>query len=112
MRLLAWLTLITQVLIVGTGGAVRLTGSGLGCPTWPLCTDASLVSTPEMGILYLVTAALSGLWFLFEAHRLYAGAIRDTEARPMRVFHASITYLTLVFLAVGLDPLLHLPVPF
>jgi protoheme IX farnesyltransferase len=28
------------------------------------------------------------------------------------VFHASITYLTLVFLAVGLDPLLHVPLPF
>jgi cytochrome c oxidase assembly protein subunit 15 len=41
---------VTQILIVGTGGAVRLTGSGLGCPTWPLCTDASLVATPEMGI--------------------------------------------------------------
>jgi cytochrome c oxidase assembly protein subunit 15 len=49
-RVAAWLTLVTQVLIVGTGGAVRLTGSGLGCPTWPLCTDASLVATPEMGI--------------------------------------------------------------
>ncbi|MEO5922044.1 MAG: COX15/CtaA family protein [Pseudolysinimonas sp.] len=49
-RVLAWLTLVTQVLIVGTGGAVRLTGSGLGCPTWPLCTEASLVATPEMGI--------------------------------------------------------------
>jgi cytochrome c oxidase assembly protein subunit 15 len=46
----AWATLVTQILIVGTGGAVRLTGSGLGCPTWPLCTDASLVATPEMGI--------------------------------------------------------------
>jgi cytochrome c oxidase assembly protein subunit 15 len=49
-RVLAWLTLVTQVLIVGTGGAVRLTSSGLGCPTWPLCTDGSLVATPEMGI--------------------------------------------------------------
>jgi cytochrome c oxidase assembly protein subunit 15 len=49
-RVIAWLTLVTQVLIVGTGGAVRLTSSGLGCPTWPLCTDASLVATPEMGI--------------------------------------------------------------
>ena len=49
-RILSWLTLVTQVLIVGTGGAVRLTSSGLGCPTWPLCTDASLVATPEMGI--------------------------------------------------------------
>lgn len=33
-----------------TGGVVRLTGSGLGCPTWPKCTDGSLVNTPEMGI--------------------------------------------------------------
>lgn len=39
-----------QTLIVTTGGLVRLTGSGLGCPTWPLCTDESLVPTPEMGI--------------------------------------------------------------
>lgn len=49
-RVLAIATLVVQVMIVGTGGAVRLTGSGLGCPTWPLCTDASLVATPEMGI--------------------------------------------------------------
>jgi cytochrome c oxidase assembly protein subunit 15 len=48
-RALSWLTLATQILIVGTGGAVRLTGSGLGCPTWPTCTDESLVATPEMG---------------------------------------------------------------
>ena len=33
-----------------TGGAVRLSNSGLGCPTWPRCTDDSYVSTPEMGI--------------------------------------------------------------
>jgi cytochrome c oxidase assembly protein subunit 15 len=49
-RVLSWLTLATQILIVGTGGAVRLTGSGLGCPTWPTCTGESLVATPEMGI--------------------------------------------------------------
>ena len=49
-RFFAVLTLVVQVLIVATGGAVRLTGSGLGCPTWPLCTDASLVATPEMGV--------------------------------------------------------------
>ncbi len=42
--------LVANAGIVVTGGAVRLTGSGLGCPTWPLCTDASLVATPEMGI--------------------------------------------------------------
>ena len=49
-RLFAWLSLASQVLIVATGGAVRLTGSGLCCPTWPLCTADSIVATPEMGI--------------------------------------------------------------
>jgi len=49
-RFFAMTTLVIQILIVATGGAVRLTGSGLGCPTWPLCTDESLVATPEMGI--------------------------------------------------------------
>ncbi|KQM37355.1 cytochrome oxidase assembly protein [Microbacterium sp. Leaf203] len=49
-RVFAWLSFIAEVLIIGTGGAVRLTGSGLGCPTWPRCTPDSLVNTPEMGI--------------------------------------------------------------
>ncbi|MDN8549902.1 COX15/CtaA family protein [Microbacterium sp. NM3R9] len=50
LRGLSWASLVANILIIGTGGAVRLTGSGLGCPTWPLCTPESLVSTPEMGI--------------------------------------------------------------
>jgi cytochrome c oxidase assembly protein subunit 15 len=41
--------LIANVGIVVTGGAVRLTASGLGCPTFPRCTDSSLVVTREMG---------------------------------------------------------------
>jgi cytochrome c oxidase assembly protein subunit 15 len=49
-RFIAWASLVCQVLLIGTGGAVRLTGSGLGCPTWPRCTDDSFVSTPEMGV--------------------------------------------------------------
>ncbi|MEU4349809.1 COX15/CtaA family protein [Streptomyces sp. NPDC023838] len=39
---------VMAVVIVVTGGAVRLTGSGLGCPTWPKCTDQSLTPTGEM----------------------------------------------------------------
>ncbi|MDH6255169.1 COX15/CtaA family protein [Aurantimicrobium minutum] len=49
-RIAAWTTFVVQILIVVTGGAVRLTASGLGCPTWPTCTEDSLVNTPEMGI--------------------------------------------------------------
>jgi heme a synthase len=39
---------VANGVIVITGGAVRLTGSGLGCPTWPRCTDESFVTTPEL----------------------------------------------------------------
>jgi cytochrome c oxidase assembly protein subunit 15 len=39
---------IANGVIVVTGGLVRLTGSGLGCPTWPRCTDESFVTTPEL----------------------------------------------------------------
>ena len=49
-RVLAWLSLVLQIVLVGTGGAVRLTASGLGCPTWPNCTADSFVPTPELGI--------------------------------------------------------------
>jgi len=37
--------LVAQIAIVVTGGLVRLTGSGLGCPTWPQCVDDSLIPT-------------------------------------------------------------------
>src|SRR5690606_28674646 len=49
-RRLAVASLVSQMAIVVTGGAVRLTDSGLGCPEWPRCTPDSLTSTPEMGI--------------------------------------------------------------
>ncbi|WP_058725277.1 COX15/CtaA family protein [Curtobacterium luteum] len=47
---LAWASFVVEVVLIGTGGLVRLTASGLGCPTWPKCTADSLVSTPEMGV--------------------------------------------------------------
>ncbi|MGJ5828943.1 COX15/CtaA family protein [Streptomyces ossamyceticus] len=49
-RRAALAALVMAVVIVVTGGAVRLTGSGLGCPTWPKCTDDSLTATREMGV--------------------------------------------------------------
>lgn len=49
LKLYAWASLVSQILIVVTGGLVRLTGSGLGCPTWPRCTEDSFVTVPEMG---------------------------------------------------------------
>lgn len=49
-RSLTLANLIANVAIVITGGAVRLTGSGMGCPTWPKCTEASYTTTQALGI--------------------------------------------------------------
>ncbi|WP_336631389.1 MULTISPECIES: COX15/CtaA family protein [unclassified Microbacterium] len=48
LRAVAWANLFGNIVIIGTGGAVRLTGSGLGCDTWPLCTEGSLTPTPAL----------------------------------------------------------------
>jgi cytochrome c oxidase assembly protein subunit 15 len=52
-RALRWATtaaLVASILIVLGGGVVRVTGSGLGCPTWPTCDGTSLAPIPELGI--------------------------------------------------------------
>ncbi|HVU90905.1 MAG TPA: COX15/CtaA family protein [Jatrophihabitans sp.] len=50
LRRLAVASVVVNVLIVVTGGAVRLTRSGLGCPTWPRCVGGSLVPRSKLGI--------------------------------------------------------------
>jgi cytochrome c oxidase assembly protein subunit 15 len=50
LALYGWLSLVSQILIVVTGGLVRLTGSGLGCPTWPKCTADSITTVPAQGL--------------------------------------------------------------
>ena len=65
-----------------------------------------LVPVAPMGVLYTVVALGAGGWFLYESHRLYQRSLRGDELSPMRVFNSSISYLTLVFVAVGIDPLL------
>src|SRR5689334_15000951 len=50
LRRVALASVIVNVIIVVPGGLVRLTDSGLGCPTWPRCTDNSYVPTGAMGI--------------------------------------------------------------
>jgi cytochrome c oxidase assembly protein subunit 15 len=47
---LAIATLVANIALVVTGGAVRLTGSGLGCPTWPRCTSSSFVAHEALGV--------------------------------------------------------------
>ncbi len=66
-----------------------------------------LIPVADMGILYAAVALGAGGWFIYETHRLYNLAIRHEHVSPMRVFHGSIAYLTLLFLAIAIDPLLH-----
>lgn len=83
-RFIAWASLVSQTLIVGTGGAVRLTGSGLGCPTWPRCTVDSFVATPEMGIHGIVEFGNRLLTFVLViiAIAAFAFVVRMRRERP------------------------------
>jgi protoheme IX farnesyltransferase len=65
-----------------------------------------LIPVAPMGWIYKVVAVVTGLWFSFESHRLYNEAKRGIPKNPMKLFHLSITHLTLLFLAVAIDPLL------
>ncbi|HEY1914537.1 MAG TPA: heme o synthase [Streptosporangiaceae bacterium] len=74
---------------------------------------ATLVLTPYAGWLYAVCAAALGGWFLIEAHRLRGQVSTDqgsaaSAPAPMRLFHLSIAYLTLLFTAIAVTALLPL----
>ena len=74
----------------------------------------ALIPVAPMGWVYAVGAVVSGGLFLAEAHRLPRHAVigsPQSELRPMRLFHYSITYLTVLFVAVAVDPLLYFPLP-
>lgn len=64
-----------------------------------------LIPVAPMGLIYTAAAVLGGAWFIAEAHILQGKAKRDAVDNPMRLFHFSITYLTVLFIAVGVDPL-------
>ncbi len=71
-------------------------------------TSLLLVPAAGMTAFYLVVAAVLGAAFLWEAHGLLRRVRRgDLDVRPMRLFHGSISYLALLFLAVAIDPFLH-----
>jgi protoheme IX farnesyltransferase len=73
---------------------------------WALVASTILlVPIGEMGLIYSATALLGGVFFLLESHRLNAEAKKGEITKPMRLFHGSISYLTVLFIAIALDPL-------
>jgi cytochrome c oxidase assembly protein subunit 15 len=103
---------VANGVIVVTGGAVRLTGSGLGCPTWPRCTDDSLVPTRELaghGVIefsnrtltfVLTVAAIATVVTVFRSPRrdLRLLAVLSSLGIPVQAVLGGITVLT------GLNP--------
>jgi len=71
---------------------------------------ASLVLIPvaPMGLIYIVVAVFAGGWFVIETHLLYSRSLAGRDTKAMRVFHASNSYLTALFVAVAIDPLVAL----
>ena len=88
--------------------AVRI----LGYSYLMVLTSLALWPVADTGLVYPVVALVLGVAFLLEAHRMHARATRSddlTVVRPMRLFHWSNMYLSLLFVTVALDPLLHIP---
>lgn len=71
-----------------------------------LACSLLLIPVAGMGPVYAVGALVAGGWFVVETHRLYARALAGRAAAPMRVFHASIGSLTLLFVGIAVDALL------
>ena len=66
----------------------------------------TLALVPYSGWIYGAAAAGLGGWFLTEAHRMRGRVAAEQAAAPMRLFHLSIGYLTLLFLAVAVTAVL------
>ena len=73
-----------------------------------LASTLLLIPAANMGWIYTVAAVVSGGWFLYESTLLYNASKSGEVKNPMRLFHGSITYLTVLFVAVAVDPLIHL----
>jgi cytochrome c oxidase assembly protein subunit 15 len=83
LRRLALASVVANIAIIVTGGAVRLTDSGLGCPTWPRCTAESYRATPEMGIHGVIEFGNRTLSFAVGLIAL-AGLVAALLHRPRR----------------------------
>ncbi len=101
-RVIAWVSLGAQVLLIATGGAVRLTASGLGCPTWPRCTADSFTNTPEMGIHGIIEFANRLLTFVLAAITIaaFAAVVRYRRARKDLFWLTLLQGLSIPFQAV------------
>ena len=87
--------------------SARVVASRIAAYSWVMVATSLLLVWPlgVSGGLYAAVAVVAGAVFLREAHLLRGRTRRGEDAAPMRLFHWSITYLALLFLAVAVDQL-------
>lgn len=105
----AWASLVANTVIILTGGLVRLTSSGLGCPTWPRCTEDSFVPHGELGLhgaiefgnrllTYVLVAVAIGtlvaVWRWSEGRALRLLAVVLAAGIPFQAVIGGVTVLT------------------
>ena len=87
----------------------RVVGIQIIIYAWALFVSTLLlIPASNMGWIYTGVAVLSGVWFVWESYRLYHQSKTGEPKSPMRLFHGSISYLTVLFIAVAIDPLIHI----
>ncbi|MTA30221.1 MAG: protoheme IX farnesyltransferase, partial [Actinobacteria bacterium] len=85
----------------------RVVGAQILLYTWAMVASSLLlIPAAQMGVIYTITAGAFGIWFTIEATILYRQAQNGVPTSPMRLFHGSISYLTVLFLAVAVDALI------
>jgi cytochrome c oxidase assembly protein subunit 15 len=106
-RALRWSTtaaLLVSILIIVTGGVVRVTGSGLGCPTWPVCEAGSLTTTPALGIhgaIEFGNRALTSVLVAAVAWVIVAARLQPIRQRPLTRLAWSQFWLVVVNAVAG-----------
>ena len=88
-RRLALASVVANSVIVVTGGAVRLTASGLGCPTWPRCTETTYTPTAEYAVHGVIEFGNRLLTFVLTAV-VVALLVAVLRARPRRRDHVAL----------------------
>ncbi|WP_285725410.1 heme o synthase [Psychromicrobium xiongbiense] len=101
-----------KVPMLGAVAGARIVSVQVVLYAWAMVV-CSLLMIPlgHAGIVYTAVAVGAGVWFLVQAHQLHSTAQHNTVTNKgaMKVFHGSISYLTLLFLALAVDPFIGLP---
>ncbi|MGY1722962.1 heme o synthase [Blastococcus sp. SYSU DS0533] len=92
------LPVVTTALSVGRQSAAWAWATvAVSLLLWPVASGYGI------GLGYAIPAALLGAWFVVESHRLLARIKRGGETKPMQLFHVSISYLSLLSVAIIVD---------